>query len=63
MLAAVDAADMQVCIRNSVAFLYQADNNFGNVLADFVEFLNFKSAGEKLVLQLLGRAVDIYIFF
>ena len=63
MLAAVYSADVQVRVRNGLAGLNQTHNDLGDVLSHLVKLLYLESAGEKLVLQLLGSAVDLYIFF
>jgi hypothetical protein len=63
VLAAVDRAYVQVCFRNGFASLHKTYYDLGDVLSDFMELFYLETAGEKLVLQLLGSAVDLYIFF
>ena len=63
MLAAIYIADVQVRVRNGLAGLDKADDDFGDVLSYFMQLFYFKSAGEELILQLLGSAVNIYVFF
>ena len=63
VLTAVYGADVQVRVRNGLAGLDQTYYYFGDVLSYFMELFYLEAAGEKLVLQLLGSAVDFYVIF
>jgi hypothetical protein len=52
-----------MCVRNGLTGLHKAYHDTGDILSHFMEFLYLETAGEKLVLQFLGSAVDLYIFF
>jgi hypothetical protein len=61
--AAIYRADVQMCVRNGLTGLHKTYHDTGDILSHFMELFYLETAGEKLVLQLLGRAVYIYIFF
>jgi len=63
VLTAVYGADVQMCVRNSLTGLHKTYYDTGDILSNFMKLLYLETAGEKLVLQLLGSAVDLYIFF
>jgi hypothetical protein len=52
-----------MCVRNSLTGLHKTYYDAGDILSHFMKLLYLETAGEKLVLQLLGSAVDLYIFF
>ena len=61
--AAVYRADVQMCVRNGLTGLHKTYHDTGDILSHFMELFYLETAGEKLVLQFLGSAVDLYIFF
>ena len=63
LLTRIDRRQMKVRALNRLAGFNQADHNSGYILPNLIKLLHLKPAGEQLLLELLGRHIDLYIFF
>ena len=63
LLPCVDRRQVEVRTLDWLAGLNQADHNARYILPDLIKLLHLKPAGEQLLLELLGRHIDLYIFF
>ena len=62
MFPGVYRCDMQMGVRDALARFHQPDNHTADLLSRLMQLFYLESARKQLLLKLLRRHIDLYIF-